>query len=164
MSLYQHSNRYQLDDTDWHILRELQADARLSYSELGRRVGLSSPAVQERVRKMEDFGVIAGYHVEIDLAKVGLPLLGYIRVANMRADEEEDLEKVAMNMPEVLECHHIIGQDCYIMKIAAASIQHLEQIIGKLRLYNSTVTSLVLSSPVRKRIISPATDYEDEAF
>jgi Lrp/AsnC family leucine-responsive transcriptional regulator len=164
MSLYQNGNRYQMDETDWHILRELQQDARLSYSELGRRVGLSSPAVQERVRKMEDFGVIAGYHVEIDLAKVGLPLLGYIRVANMRADEEADLEKMAMNMPEVLECHHIIGQDCYIMKIAAASIQHLEQIIGKLRLYNSTVTSLVLSSPVRKRIISPAMDYEDEAF
>lgn len=161
MALFHTGIRYQLDATDWHILRELQEDARLSYSELGRRVGLSSPAVQERVRKMEDAGVIAGYHVELDLAKVGLPLLGYIRVANMRADEEEDLEKVALRMPEVLECHHIIGQDCYIMKIAAASIQHLEQIIGKLRLYNSTVTSLVLSSPVRKRIISPI-NYDDE--
>jgi Lrp/AsnC family transcriptional regulator, leucine-responsive regulatory protein len=164
VTLYQNGTRYHMDDTDWHILRELQVDARLSYSELGRRVGLSSPAVQERVRKMEDYGVIAGYHVEIDLAKVGLPLIGYVRVANMRAEEEADLEIVAKNMPEVLECHHIIGQDCYIMKIAAASIQHLEQIIGRLRLYNSTITSLVLSSPVRKRIISPSMAHEDERF
>ena len=162
MSLFHTSiaTRYQMDETDWHILSVLQIDARLSYAELGRRVGLSSPAVQERVRKLEDYGIIAGYHVEVDLTKVGLPLLGFVRVANMRADEEADLEQLVRNMPEVLECHHIIGQDCYIMKIAAASIQHLEQIIGKLRLYNSTVTSLVLSSPVRKRIITPASKHD----
>lgn len=148
----------ELDKTDWAILYELQLDARLSYAEIGRRVGLSSPAVQERIHKMEDADVIAGYRVDINLKAAGLPLTAYIRIANVGGKEEEYLEKYVKEMQEVLECHHIIGEDCYIVRIAAESIQHLEQIIGKLRRFNSTTTSIILSSPIEKRIIMPRED------
>jgi Lrp/AsnC family transcriptional regulator, leucine-responsive regulatory protein len=159
MTILNHTTRYQMDETDWHILRELQLDARLSYAEIGRRVGLSSPAVQERVHKMEDYGIITGYRVEIDLPKAGLPLSAYIRVGNLPSLDESDLIKLANSLSEVMECHHITGQDCFLIKIAATSIEHLEQVIGKFADFTHTVTTIVLGSPIKQRIISP--NYED---
>lgn len=159
MTMLNHITRYQMDETDWHILRELQIDARLSYAELGRRVGLSSPAVQERVRKMEDYGIITGYRVEIDLPKAGYPLSAYVRVGNLPSTDGKRVLELSEAMPEVLECHHITGQDCFLIKIAATSIPHLEQVIGKFADFTHTVTTIVLSSPVEKRIIGE--NYED---
>jgi Lrp/AsnC family leucine-responsive transcriptional regulator len=148
-----------LDNTDWAILHELQLDARLSYAEIGRRVGLSSPAVQERVRKMEDYGIIAGYRAEIDLAKAGMSISAYIRVGNLPSTDEARVLELSSGMPEVMECHHITGQDCFLIKIAATSIPHLEQVIDKFANFTHTVTTIILSSPVKQRIISG--DYED---
>lgn len=144
-----------LDTTDWAILRELQADARLTYAELGRRVGMSSPAVQERVRKLEDYGIIEGYRAVINLPKAGLPITAFIRVGNLPGIDEVRLQKLVKNMNEVLECHHITGQDCYLVKIAATSIPHFEQLIGRFSDFTHTVTTIVLSSPVQNRIITP---------
>lgn len=160
MTLINNNTRYQMDETDWHILRELQLDARLSYAEIGRRVGLSSPAVQERVRKMEDYGIITGYRVEIDLPKAGLPLSAYIRVGNLPSTDEVRVQELSKSMPEVMECHHITGQDCFLIKIAATSIAHLEQVISKFADFTHTVTTIVLASPVKQRIICG--EYEDD--
>ena len=144
-----------LDATDWAILSELQTDARLSFAELGRRIGMSSPAVQERVRKMEDYGIIEGYRAVINLPKAGLPITAFIRVGNLPGVDESRIRKLVTSMTEVLECHHITGQDCFLVKIAATSIPHLEQLIGRFSEFTHTVTAIVLSSPVQNRIITP---------
>lgn len=158
MTMLNQMTGFQMDETDWHILRELQIDARLSYAELGRRVGLSSPAVQERVRKMEDYGIITGYRVEIDLPRAGYPLTAYVRVGNLPNIDGRRVLELSAAMPEVMECHHVTGQDCFLIKIAACSIPHLEQVIAKFSDFTHTVTTIVLSSPVQKRIISK--DYD----
>lgn len=151
---------YDLDTIDWHILRELQVDARLSYAEIGRRIGMSSPAVQERIRKMEDYGIIRGYRVDIDLPKAGYPIHCYVRIGTLGGIQEKRLEQIVRDMPEALECHHITGADCYLVRVAATSIPHLEQLVGCFQDFTHTVTSVVLSSPVEKRIIHGFTDDE----
>src|SRR5215475_9659074 len=132
-----------LDDTDWRLLQALQADARLAYSELGRRVGLSPPAVAERVRGLEEAGVITGYRAEVNLEKIGLPLLTFIRVAT---DERTcgKFGNVVKEIPEVLECHRVTGGDSYIVKAAVSSVQHLEDLLNRLATYGQTVTALAL--------------------
>ncbi len=146
-----------LDAVGWQILRELQADARLSYAELGRRVGLSSPAVMERVKKLEEAGIIRGYSVDLDLSRLGLPIMAYVRVANAGLHDKHILDLV-QEMPEVLECHHVTGNDAFIIKVAAASIAHLERILTRFFSYNQTTTSIVLSSPIISRSIEPLND------
>ncbi len=141
-----------LDPMSWKILKELQLDARLSYSELGRRVGLSTPAVAERVRNLESAGVIAGYRTEIDLTKVGLPILAHIRI-NAVGDVLARITTAVQAMPEVLECHRGTGADSFIMKVSVASVEHLEALIDKLTPFGTTSTSIVLSSPVSRRVL-----------
>ena len=141
-----------VDTIDWKILRELQADARTSYAELGRRVGLTTPAVIERVRKLEDARIIIGYRAEIDTAKVGLPITAFIRMSISGVDYSRIIE-VAEQSPEVLECHRGTGGDSFIMKIAVSSVEHLQNIIDRLTPYGITTTSIVLSSPVKKKVI-----------
>lgn len=141
-----------IDDIDRNIVRELQADARTSYAELGRRVGLTTPAVIERVRKLEDAGIITGYRAEIDTAKVGLPIMAFIRMSISGVDYSHIIE-VAKDSVEVLECHRGTGGDSFIMKIAVSSVEHLQQVIDRLTPYGITTTTIVLSSPVKSRII-----------
>jgi Lrp/AsnC family leucine-responsive transcriptional regulator len=141
-----------LDGIDKGILAELQMDARISYAELGRRVGLTTPAVIERVRKLEDAGIILGYRVEIDTAKVGLPVTAFIRMSISGVDYSHIIE-VAKESNEVLECHRGTGGDSFIMKVAVSSVEHLQEIIDKLTPYGITTTAIVLSSPVRNKII-----------
>ncbi len=148
-----------LDETGWRILEELQQDARLSYAELGRRVGLSSPAVMERVRRLEEAGIIEGYRTVVNLENVGLPILAFVRVANA-GNREKQLQEVVKTMPEVLEAHHVIGNDCFFIKVAVPTVKHLERILGALGEYSQTTTSIVLSSPVNGRLITPV----DELF
>jgi len=144
-----------LDDIGWRILRELQENGRISYSELGRRVGLTPPAVAERLRRMEESGIIRGYRVELDLEKVGLPLTALVRVTH-RGVNCLELGRIVAEYPEVLECHRITGAEPYIMKVALRSVQHLQEFIDRLMAYGETVTSIVLSSPVTHRVIDPA--------
>ncbi|HEX8370260.1 MAG TPA: Lrp/AsnC family transcriptional regulator [Pyrinomonadaceae bacterium] len=141
-----------MDGIDWKILRELQTDARISYAELGRRVGLTTPAVIERVRKLEDAGIITGYRAEIDAAKVGLPITAFIRMSITGVDYSRIIE-VAENATEVLECHRGTGGDSFIMKVAVSSVEHLQNLIDRLTPYGITTTSIVLSSPVKTRVI-----------
>lgn len=143
-----------LDDVNWQILRELQLDARISFAELGRRVGLSSPAVAERVRKLEDAGVITGYHAALDLSKVGRPITAVVLVGNP-GDRSDQMLTLLVDMPEILECHRITGNESFVMKIAASSVEHLEHIIRQIEPYGRTTTSLILSTPVPKRLIAP---------
>ncbi|HLM02376.1 MAG TPA: Lrp/AsnC family transcriptional regulator [Pyrinomonadaceae bacterium] len=141
-----------MDSIDWKILKELQQDARISYAELGRRVGLTTPAVIERVRKLEDAGIITGYRAEIDAAKVGLPITAFIRMSITGVDYSRIIE-VAEQANEILECHRGTGGDSFIMKVAVSSVEHLQNLIDRLTPYGITTTSIVLSSPVKSRVI-----------
>lgn len=140
------------DDIDRNILKELQQDARVSYAEMGRRVGLTTPAVIERVRKLEDAGVITGYRAEIDTAKVGLPITAFVRMSITGVDYSHIIE-VAEQSNEVLECHRGTGGDSFIMKVAVSSVEHLQEVIDRLVPYGITTTTIVLSSPVKRRVI-----------
>ena len=141
-----------LDDLGWRILAVLQADARISYSELGRRVGLSTPAVTERVRRMEDVGIITGYHAAIDAAKAGFPIVVYMRLAISGGENMVSRATTAVKrMPEILECHRVTGTDSFILRAALLSVSHLESLIDRLTPFGMTSTSTVLSSPVPYR-------------
>ena len=143
-----------IDEIDWKILVELQENARISFAELGRRIGLTTPAAIERVRKMEDAGIITGYRAEIDTAKVGLPVTAFIRMSITGVDYSHIVEAVKESK-EVLECHRGTGGDSFIMKVAVASVEHLQTVIDKLTPYGITTTAIVLSSPVKRRVIEP---------
>src|SRR5262249_6979026 len=135
-----------LDRTDWNILREIQRDGRLSYNELGRRVGLSAPAAAERVRKLEDKGVITGYAAQVNPAKVGLPLLAFIQ---LHCDPGKCLLKTssAKEFPEILEIHKLSGSHCTLIKVAVASMEHLEAFNERLGSHGPLVSNIVTSSP-----------------
>lgn len=144
-----------LDGINSKLLRLLQENARSSYSELGRAVGLSAPAVAERVRRLEEAGVITGYHAAINPAKIGLPLLAYMRLGEV-GDRGDRVAALVRDMPEVLECHRVTGSDSYILKIMATSIAHLETLIDRFNPYGQITTSLVLSSAVLRRTLGGA--------
>jgi Lrp/AsnC family transcriptional regulator, leucine-responsive regulatory protein len=141
-----------LDDIGWHILEELQQNARISFAELGRRVGLSIPAVTERVHRMEDVGIITGYHADVSPEKVGLPITAFIRM-NITGNFSSQIVGLMSELTEVSECHRSTGGDSFIMKVRVASIAHLEHVIERLLPFGTTTTSIVLSSPVTKRLI-----------
>ena len=144
----------ELDDTDWQLLKELQADGRLSYHELGRRVGLSSPAVGERVRRLEEAGVIAGYQARVDPARAGLPVAAFIQ---MRCRLDRCLLKTseADDYPEVVEIHKLSGDYCSMLKVRAASIEHLEGVIERIGKHGEMRTSVVLSTQYADRPVEP---------
>lgn len=141
-----------LDEIGWRILDELQADARLSFAELGRRVHLSTPAVAERVRKMEEAGIITGYHARINPAAVGLEIQAVIRVKANRLSYERVLSSI-VDIPEVVECRHVTGADDLILTVLVESVGHLEAVLDRLRPAGDHVTSIVLSTPVAARSI-----------
>ncbi len=143
-----------IDEIDWKIIKELQLNARITFAELGRRVGLTTPAVIERVRKLEDAQIVTGYRAVIDPAKVGFPVTAFIRMSISGIDYSHIIE-VAKNASEVLECHRGTGGDSFILKVAVADVEHLQNLIDKLTPYGITTTSIVLSSPVKSRVIEP---------
>jgi len=147
-----------LDETGWHILEALQENARLSFSELGQRVGLSSPAVAERVRRMEDAGIISGYRAEVNTAKIGYPITAIIRISNSPGERCTRLSTFAQEIPEVSECHRVTGSDSLIMKIMASSVEHLESLIDRLSEHGLLTTSIVLSTVVSRRIVTRVAD------
>ncbi|MFK4088547.1 Lrp/AsnC family transcriptional regulator [Kribbella sp. NPDC020789] len=133
-----------LDAIDWTLLAELQADARLSLSELGRRVNLSASATTERVRRLESLGVITGYRAEVDLAKVGYPVLAVVRL-KYPGNKHDPLKRLMAERGEILECLRTTGDDCYTLKVAATSMPHLEELVNELTEFGSTTTNLVYS-------------------
>jgi Lrp/AsnC family leucine-responsive transcriptional regulator len=135
-----------LDATDWVILAELQTDARMPLTELGRRVSLSASATTERVRRLESIGVITGYRVDVDLTKVGYPVLAVVRL-KYPGNRHEPLRRLLAERHEILECLRTTGDDCYTLKVAAASMPHLEELVNELTEFGSTTTNLVYSQP-----------------
>jgi Lrp/AsnC family transcriptional regulator, leucine-responsive regulatory protein len=139
-----------LDDTNLRLLAELQADARLSLAELGRRVGLSSPAVADRIGRLERDGVIRGYHADIDPRALGYSLSAVIRI-RPAARQIADVARQAQATPEVVECNRITGDDCFVMRAHVRDVDHLEEVIDRFTLFGQTTTSIVQSSPVPGR-------------
>lgn len=155
-------NNFLLDDIGWHILRELQLDARLSFHEIGRRVGLSAPAVAERVRKMEDGGIITGYGAKVDARKAGFSITAIIRITTLKIALPQRADELTAIFPELLECHRVTGTDSYILKVIVTSIAHLEQVINRLVPYGEPATSIVLSSIVSGEIIKQEASLEPD--
>jgi Lrp/AsnC family leucine-responsive transcriptional regulator len=139
-----------LDDTNRRLLAELQADARLSLAELGRRVGLSSPAVAERIGRLEQAGVITGYRATIDPRALGFALTAIIRI-RPAPGQLRTVADAARETPEVIECHRMTGEDCYLMKALLRDVLHLEEVIDRFAALGQTTTSIMQSSPVPGR-------------
>jgi Lrp/AsnC family transcriptional regulator, leucine-responsive regulatory protein len=139
-----------LDDVDRDLLTELQADARLSLAELGRRVGLSPPAVAERVRRLTDDGVIRGFRADVDPRALGYTLSAIVRIrpAPRQIAKVADLARATA---EVVECHRITGEDCFFMKVHVRDVEHLEEVIDRFTPYGQTTTSVMQTSPVPLR-------------
>jgi len=142
-----------LDETNRRLLAELQRDARLTLAELGRRVGLSSPAVADRLQRLEDEGAITGYRAEVDPRSLGLSLTVVIRI-RPAPRELRKVAALAQQTPEIVECHRITGEDCYFMKLHVRDVEHLEEVIDQFAVYGQTTTSIVQSSPVPVRGIA----------
>lgn len=139
-----------IDDVNARLLAELSAAPRLTTAELGRRVGMSSPAVAERLRRLEERGVIRGYRLELDPAALGLPIAAYVR---MRPDPGQlpRVAELARAIPEVVECHRVTGEDCFILKVHLPAIDQLDRLLDRFLAFGSTTTSIIQSSPVPVR-------------
>lgn len=143
----------EIDAVNVRLLEELQRDARLSLAELGRRVGLSSPAVAERVQRMEATGVIRGYHADVDPRALGYQLTVVIRI-RPAPRELKKVADLARRTEEVVECQRITGEDCFFMKAHVRDVAHMEELIDRFNPYGVTTTSIAQSAPVPLRPIA----------
>lgn len=141
-----------LDDLDWQLLELLQSDGQLTFSELGRRVSLSAPAVTERVRRLEENGVITGYRASVDLTKLGLPIEAMVR-AKVRSLDTTRFRETILPLPQVLDADHVTGDECWLVRVACRNTAELEELVERMQRYGETTTSLVFSSPVRRRAV-----------
>ena len=139
-----------MDDLDRKILGVLARDGRVTVAELGRRVNLSPPAVGERVRRLEQSGVITGYRAQLDLRLLGYPLIAIVRV-KPAPGRLATVAGLAQEIPEVVECHRITGEDCFFLKVALRSIDELGTLLDRFLDYGETTTSIVNASPVPPR-------------
>ena len=139
-----------LDRVNLRLLSELSGNPRLSMSELARRVGMSAPAVTERVQRLESAGVIAGYRVDLDPAVLGLPVTALVRI-RPGPGQLPKIAQVAQETPEVVECYRVTGEDCFSLRVLAPSIPDLEEILDRFLLFGQTTTSIVVSTPVPAR-------------
>lgn len=138
------------DARNVELLRLLRDDPRMSVSEMARRVGMSAPAVRERVQRLEEAGVIRGYRLEIEPRALGYPLAVFVRVRPMPGKLPK-IAELAASLPQVVECHRITGEDCFIMKVYLDSLDNLDQILDQFLVYGQTTTSIVQSTPVPPR-------------
>jgi Lrp/AsnC family transcriptional regulator, leucine-responsive regulatory protein len=139
-----------LDAVNRQVLAILADDARINTAELARRVGMSAPAVRERINRLEEAGVIRGYHVDIDPAKVGLPVAAWVRV-RPGPGLLPKVADLARRTPQVSECHRITGDDCFLLKVHGPSIEDLESVLDSFLLFGQTTTAVVVTTPVAPR-------------
>lgn len=139
-----------LDATGRHLLRLLQAEARLSYSELGRQVGLSTTAVIDRIHRLQDAGLITGYYAALNREKLGLSVLAFVRLQTTPERYPAVLALIE-TLPAVLECHHVTGEESFVLKVVVTSVAELEPLIEWFSRFGRTSTSIVMSSPVGER-------------
>jgi Lrp/AsnC family leucine-responsive transcriptional regulator len=145
-------NVIELDAIGWKIVESLQKNARLTFAELGRKVGLSTPAVAERVHRMEEAGVIRGYHATVDVAKLGVPIRILMRLTIPGGDLQISRTVTAIkDLAEISRCHRITGAESFLIEADVVSIRHMEALIDRLSALGATSTSTVLSSPVERR-------------
>jgi len=140
----------QLDQTNRLLLRELHADPRVTMSALARKVGMSAPAVTERVQRMQRTGVITGFSMGVDPAVLGLPVTAFVRV-RPAARQLTKIAELAGSLEQVSECHRITGEDCFLVKVHAASIPELEETLDRFLMFGQTVSSIVVTTPVPPR-------------
>jgi Lrp/AsnC family leucine-responsive transcriptional regulator len=143
-----------LDDVNRSLLSLLADDPRLSVSALARRVGMSAPAVRERLARLEESGVIRGYRLDVDPAALGLPVAAWVRI-RPGPGQLARIAELAARRPEVSECHRISGEDCFLLKVHVAEIAALEGVLDEFLLYGQTISSFVVSTPVPPRPVLP---------
>lgn len=143
-----------LDPTDWKILELLQGEGRLSFSELGRRVSMSAPAVTERVRRLEEIGVISGYRAVVNPEMLGASLQAIVRVRTNHQNHQK-VFKAMEGRPEIRWCHVVTGEECMVVKVACPNISSLEEATGFLAQFGTTTTSVVFSTPIAHAPITP---------
>jgi Lrp/AsnC family leucine-responsive transcriptional regulator len=141
-----------LDAVNLQILEALVDDPRLGIAALARQVGMSAPAVTERVQRLREAGVITGYRLDLDPKALGLPVAAYIRV-RPGPGQLGRIADLAQRTPQVVECHRITGEDCFLLKVHAAAVDQLETILDRFLAYGQTTTSIVQSSPVPPRAL-----------
>ena len=151
---------FALDSTNIRLLQELQADARVSNAELGRRVGLSAPAVADRLARLEESGAIVAYGAELDPRALGYSLSVVLRI-RPAPRELGKVAELARHTHEIVECHRITGDDCYLMRGWVRDVGHLEELIDRFAVYGQTTTSIVQSSPVPRRGVPLENGYVD---
>jgi Lrp/AsnC family leucine-responsive transcriptional regulator len=139
-----------MDDLDWKLLSLLQSNGRMTYTELARQVKLSVPAVTERVKRLEEAGVIDGYAARVNAAAAGYLVTALIAITVPQPAKTKFI-KLLETIPEVLECHHVTGADSYMMRLVAVDMADLERLIGRINLYGETRTSIVMSTPLPER-------------
>jgi len=139
-----------LDVVNRQILALLAEDARMSTSELARRVGMSAPSARERVARLERAGVIRGYRLDVDPAAVGLPVAAWVRV-RPGPGQLPKIADLARRTPQVSECHRVTGEDCFLLKVHGPSIEELESVLDSFLMFGQTTTAVVVSTPVAPR-------------
>jgi Lrp/AsnC family leucine-responsive transcriptional regulator len=138
------------DKKNVDVLSLLQSDPRMSISELSRRVGLSAPAVKERVARLEEAGIIAGYRLDLNPKALGFPVTAFVRIRPMPGQLPKIIA-LAQAMPEVSECHRITGEDCFILKVHLDALENLDVVLDRFLAFGQTTTSIIQSSPVPPR-------------
>lgn len=141
-----------LDEVDWQILSILQVEARISFKELGQRIGLTGTAIAERVRKLEDESIIEGYSLNLNREKAGLPVTAFFKL-RVNVEYCQRLRELAIALPEIIEAHRVVGNEYYILKAVLPSMQHLEALMEKFLQLGAVEVSIVLSTPVADKPI-----------
>lgn len=142
-----------MDRTDWRLIEALQRDGRASYADLARVVAMSPSAVAERVRRLEESGVISGYRATVDPERVGLAVMAFVRL-RYPTGNYRPFHALLDSTPEIVEAHHVTGEDCFVLKVLARSMRHLEEVTGRIAGLGAVTTSVVYSSPLTGRAIA----------
>jgi len=148
-----------LDRTDWRLLAELQRTGRASFAELARAVAMSPSAVAERIRRLEEAGVIDGYVATINPERVGLTVMAFVRL-RYPTGNYRPFHALLDTTPEIIEAHHVTGDDCFVLKVLTRSMRHLEEVTGRISGLGAVTTSVVYSSPLTSRALSEPADLE----
>jgi len=151
-----------LDATDLRILAVLQRDGRVGYAELARQVAMSPSAVTERVRRLEERGVIIGYAAALDPERLGLTVMAFVRLRYPNTNYKP-FHDLLDSTPEIVEAHHVTGEDCFVLKVVARSMRHLERLSGRIGAHGPVTTSVVYSSPLPGRPVTAALEAERRA-
>ncbi|MEL6151413.1 MAG: Lrp/AsnC family transcriptional regulator [Chloroflexota bacterium] len=142
---------YQPDDIDWMILDALQEDARQSYTSIGQQIGLSRPAIAERIKRLEDVGIISAYRAVIDPEKLGFNMTAFIRMNTNKREDTAKLTEILLDMPEVQQCFRGTGGDCFTIQVRVGSIKHLDRVLEQIRDYGNPTTTIMLASLLEYR-------------